>query len=303
MIELAYAQEVASTKANKQPIVALESTIISHGMPYPRNMETALRVEEMVRKNGAIPATIAIIEGVPKIGLSHQEIEILAKAGTSVTKVSRRDFPVVLAQKQHGATTVAGTMILAEKAGIKIFATGGIGGVHRNGENTLDVSADLQELANTSVAVISAGVKSILDLGLTLEYLETMGVPVWGYQTAELPAFFTRYSGFNLDRSVEDVDALAQLLKAKWDFGLKGGVLIGNPVPASASIPKKEIDVFIEAALTQANEKGVTGKAITPFLLAKIDELTKGNSLNTNIELVLNNAQLAAELAVYFLNT
>ncbi len=303
MIELAYSEEVTAAKANEQPIVALESTIISHGMPFPRNMETALRVEEIVRNNGAVPATLAIIDGVPKIGLSHKEIEILAKAGPSVTKVSRRDFPVVLTQKLHGATTVAGTMILAEKAGIQIFATGGIGGVHRNGENTLDISADLQELANTSVAVISAGVKSILDLGLTLEYLETMGVPVWGYQTEELPAFFTRDSGFKLDRRVDDVDELAQLLKTKWSFGLRGGVLIGNPVPEVASIPKKEINIFIEEALAQAHKKGVTGKSITPFLLAKIDELTQGSSLNTNIELILNNAKLAANLAVSFNNT
>lgn len=298
MIQIEFSPEVASAKANNLPIVALESTIISHGMPYPQNLETALLVEQKVREFGAIPATIAVIDGVPKIGLGSKDLAILAKAGQSVTKMSRRDFPEVLALKKHGATTVAATMILAEKADIKVFATGGIGGVHRNGQNTLDISADLQELGRTSVAVVSAGVKSILDLGLTLEYLETMGVPVWGYQTAELPAFFTRESGFLLDRQVDDVALLAQMLDAKWKFGLKGGVLIGNPVPKEWSIPKEVINDFINTALAQADEQGIKGKAITPFLLAKIDELTAGKSLATNIELVLNNAKLAAQISV-----
>ncbi|HHB79136.1 MAG TPA: pseudouridine-5'-phosphate glycosidase [Saprospiraceae bacterium] len=297
MIKIEYAPEVAKAMANGKPIVALESTIISHGMPFPKNMETAYLVEEVVRENGAYPATIAIIGGVPKIGLTEKEIRILAEAGKSVTKVSRRDFPMVLAQKKHGATTVAGTMILAEKAGIRIFATGGIGGVHRGAENTMDISADLQELANTSVAVVSAGVKSILDLGLTLEYLETMGVPVWGYQTSELPAFFTRDSGFRLDYRADDVETLAKMLKAKWDFGLKGGVLIGNPVPRLYSMDKWEIEGVIREALLEAKKQGRKGKKITPFLLSKINELTKGKSLATNIELVLNNARLAARLA------
>ncbi len=300
MIKIEYSPEVAFALAHNKPVVALESTIISHGMPFPKNMETAYRVEGVVRENGAYPATIAIINGIPKVGLTEKEIEILAKAGKSVTKVSRRDFPVVLAQKTHGATTVAGTMILAEKAGIRIFATGGIGGVHRNGENTMDISADLQELANTSVAVISAGVKSILDLGLTLEYLETMGVPVWGYETSELPAFFTRDSGFRLDYRVDDVEELAQMLKAKWDFGLDGGVLIGNPVPRLHSLNKRDIDATIQEALIEAKKQGRKGKDITPFLLSKINELTNGKSLATNIELVLNNARLAANLAQRF---
>ncbi len=300
MINIAYSPEVAYAKAHNKPIVALESTIISHGMPFPKNMETAYQVEAVVRETGAYPATIAIIDGVPKVGLTEKEIRILAEAGTSVTKVSRRDLPVVLAEKQHGATTVAGTMILAEKAGIRIFATGGIGGVHRDGQNTLDISADLQELARTSVAVISAGVKSILDLGLTLEYLETMGVPVWGYQTNELPAFFTRDSGFRLDYRVDDVATLAQMLKAKWEFGLDGGVLIGNPVPRIHSMPKSEIDQIIAQALVEAGKKGIKGKEITPFLLAKVNELTQGKSLATNIELVLNNARLAANLAMKY---
>ena len=298
MIKIEYSPEVAFALAHNKPVVALESTIISHGMPYPKNMETAYQVEAVVRENGAYPATIAIIDGIPKVGLTETEIKILAKAGKSITKVSRRDFPVVLAQKSHGATTVAGTMILAEKAGIRIFATGGIGGVHRNGENTLDISADLQELANTSVAVVSAGVKSILDLGLTLEYLETMGVPVWGYETSELPAFFTRESGFRLDCRVDDVNELAQMLKAKWDFGLDGGVLIGNPVPRLYSLNKRDIDAVIHDALVEAQKQGRKGKAITPFLLSKINELTNGKSLDTNIQLVLNNARLAAKLAL-----
>lgn len=300
MKKIEYSPEVAFALSKGKPIVALESTIISHGMPFPKNMETAYQVEAVVRENGAYPATIAIIDGVPKVGLTEKEIKILAEAGKSVTKVSRRDFPMVLAQKKHGATTVAGTMILAAKAGIRIFATGGIGGVHREGQNTMDISADLQELAKTSVAVVSAGVKSILDLGLTLEYLETMGVPVWGYQTSELPAFFTRDSGHRLDYRADDVETLAQMLRAKWDFGLDGGVLIGNPVPRIHSMEKAKIDAIIQEALLEARKQGRRGKAITPFLLSKINELTEGESLATNIELVLNNARLAANLAVKY---
>ena len=294
---LEYSPEVAFALEHNKPIVALESTIISHGMPYPQNMETAFRVEAVVRENGAYPATIAVINGVPKVGLTEKEIKTLAKAGKSVKKVSRRDLPVVFAQKVHGATTVAGTMIIAEKAGIKVFATGGIGGVHRGGENSFDISADLQELANTSVAVIAAGVKSILDIGLTLEYLETMGVPVWGYETSEMPAFFTRESGFRLDYRVDGVEELAQMLKAKWEFGLDGGVLIANPIPRLHSMNKREIDATIREALTESRRQGRMGKAITPFLLSKINELTEGKSLATNIELILNNARLAAKVA------
>lgn len=286
-------------KENK-PVVALESTIISHGMPYPQNVETALKVEEIIRENGAIPATMAILNGKLKVGLNKEEIDYLGKKGLKVIKASRRDIPVILAKKEDGATTVASTMILANLAGIKIFATGGIGGVHRGAETTMDISADLEELAMTDVAVVCAGAKSILDLGLTLEYLETKGVPVLGYQTKELPAFYTRESGFNLDAKIDSPEEFAEILKAKWSVGLKGGVVIANPIPEKFAMDYNTIHNAIEEALKEAKENHIKGKESTPFLLAKVKEITKGKSLESNIELVFNNAKLAAEIAKNF---
>ncbi|WP_413582847.1 pseudouridine-5'-phosphate glycosidase [Bdellovibrio sp. HCB288] len=290
--------EVKQALAKGLPVVALESTIISHGMPYPQNYEMALAVEDKVRAHGAVPATIAIINGELRAGLSKPEIESFAKKGLQITKVSRRDIPLVVAAKKDGATTVASTMIIAELAGIPVFATGGIGGVHRGAEQTMDVSADLEELAQTNVAVICAGAKSILDIGLTLEYLETKGVPVLGFQTAELPAFYTRESGFKVDAKVDSAQELADILKAKWNMGLKGGVVIANPVPVEYSLDFKSMEAVIENALKEMNAKGIKGKESTPFLLGKVKELTAGKSLETNIQLVLNNAKLAAEIAV-----
>ncbi|WP_413561592.1 pseudouridine-5'-phosphate glycosidase [Bdellovibrio sp. HCB209] len=290
--------EVANALKNGKPVVALESTIISHGMPYPQNFEMALAVEGKVREHGAVPATIAIIDGELRAGLSVKEIEAFAKKGMQITKVSRRDIPVIVAQKKDGATTVASTMIIAELAGIKIFATGGIGGVHRGAETTMDISADLEELGQTNVAVICAGAKSILDIGLTLEYLETKGVPVLGYQTADLPAFYTRESGFKVDAKIDSATEMAAILKSKWQLGLKGGVVIANPVPEAYSLDFKEMEKVINNALTEMNQKGVKGKDSTPFLLGKVKELTAGKSLETNIQLVLNNAKVAAEIAV-----
>jgi pseudouridine-5'-phosphate glycosidase len=289
--------EVAAALVADQPVVALESTIISHGMPYPRNVETALLVEETIRESGAVPATIAIIEGRLKIGLSKDQIEYLGKTGTDVTKVSRRDIPFMIAGQKDGATTVAATMILAQMAGIKVFATGGIGGVHRGAQESFDISADLQELANTNVAVVCAGAKSILDLGLTREYLETQGVPVVGYQTNSLPAFYTRESDQSVDYCLDSAEAIAIALKAKWEIGLKGGVVIANPIPQRYAMPVETINNAIEQALAEANEQGIAGKESTPFLLARVCELTGGNSLNSNIQLVLNNARLGAEIA------
>lgn len=286
-------------KENK-PVVALESTIISHGMPYPQNVETALKVEEIIRENGAIPATMAILNGKLKVGLNKEEIDYLGKKGLKVIKASRRDIPVILAKKEDGATTVASTMILANLAGIKIFATGGIGGVHRGAETTMDISADLEELAMTDVAVVCAGAKSILDLGLTLEYLETKGVPVLGYKTKELPAFYTRESGFNLDAKIDSPEEFAEILKAKWSVGLKGGVVIANPIPEKFAMDYNTIHNAIEEALKEAKENHIKGKESTPFLLAKVKEITKGKSLESNIELVFNNAKLAAEIAKNF---
>ncbi len=283
-----------------QPVVALESTIISHGMPYPENVETALLVEQTVRENGAIPATIAILGGKLKAGLSEAEITHLGKTGREVVKTSRRDIPFILARGISGATTVASTMIIAEMAGIRIFATGGIGGVHRGAAETMDISADLQELANTSVAVVCAGAKSILDIGLTLEYLETYGVPVIGYGTDEFPAFYTRRSGFGVDYRVDSPEELAKALKIKWEAGLNGGVIIANPIPAAHEPALTPIQQATEAALAEAHRMGVKGKEITPFLLAKIKELTGGESLKANVELVLNNARLAAKVAAAF---
>jgi pseudouridylate synthase len=292
--------EVKAALKAKQPVVALESTIISHGMPYPKNVETALQVEQKVRDIGAIPATCAIINGKLTAGLSLSEIEYLGKEGLKITKASRRDLPFLVSQGKSGATTVASTMIIAQLAGIKIFATGGIGGVHRGAEHTMDISADLQELANTPVAVVCAGVKSILDIGLTLEYLETYGVPVLSYQTKEFPAFYTRKSGFQADYRMDSPLQIAQLMQAKWAMQLQGGVLIGNPIPEKYQMDANEIENLIQTALAAADEAGIKGKAITPFLLAKIERLTEGKSLFSNIELVYNNATLAADIAVEF---
>ncbi len=294
---LEISEELKNALKNNKPVIALESTIISHGMPYPQNAETALKVESIVRENGGIPATIAIIGGKLKVGLSPQEIELLGKEGEKVIKVSRRDIPYIIANRLNGATTVASTMIIANMAGIKIFATGGIGGVHRGAEHTMDISADLQELANTNVAVICAGAKSILDLGLTLEYLETNGVPVLGYKTKELPAFYTRNSGFNLDYAIDTPKEFAKILHAKWELGLKGGAVIANPIPEEYSMDNKIISKVIEEAVEEAEKLGIKGKASTPFLLDKIQKLTSGSSLKANIELVFNNTKLATEIA------
>lgn len=286
----------AALKAGK-PVVALESTIISHGMPYPRNVETALMVEDTVRKNGAVPATIAIIGGRLKAGLSKEEIEYLGKTGRGVAKASRRDVAALVAGKKDGATTVTTTMMIAHMAGIEIFATGGIGGVHRGAETTMDISADLEELAQTPVMVVCAGAKSILDLGLTLEYLETKGVPVIGYGTDELPAFYTRKSGFGVDYRVDSPEELAAIFSAQRELGLKGGMLVTNPIPEEYAMDKAVIDKAIEQALRECSEQGIKGKDTTPFLLAKVVELTGGDSLESNIKLVLNNAAVAAKTA------
>ena len=290
--------EVQAALAEGKPVVALESTIISHGMPYPRNVETALMVEDTVRKNGAVPATIAIIGGRLKAGLSKEEIEYLGKTGRGVAKASRRDVAALVAGKKDGATTVTTTMMIAHMAGIEIFATGGIGGVHRGAETTMDISADLEELAQTPVMVVCAGAKSILDLGLTLEYLETKGVPVIGYGTDELPAFYTRKSGFGVDYRVDSPEELAAIFSAQRELGLKGGMLVTNPIPEEHSMDKEVIDKAIEQALRECSEQGVKGKDTTPFLLAKVVELTGGDSLESNIKLVLNNATVAAKTAV-----
>lgn len=292
--------EVADALANNKAIVALESTIISHGMPYPKNAETALQVEQVIRDAGAVPATIAILNGRLKAGLSEAEIRELGQKGHDVHKTSRRDIPFVIARQMDGATTVASTMIIAQLAGIRIFATGGIGGVHRGATTTMDISADLEELANTSVAVVCAGTKSILDLPLTLEYLETKGVPVVGYQTDEFPAFYTRESGLPVDFNAQSPTELAKALKAKWDLSLRGGMVIANPIPEESSMDPVYIDKMIAEALRQAEIEDVKGKAITPFLLAKIEQLTRGESLASNIDLVLNNARLAAAIAKEF---
>ena len=292
------APEVRLALQQGQPVVALESTIISHGMPYPQNVATALRVEAEVRSSGALPATIAVIDGRLTAGLSAAQIEALGRAGPTVAKVSRRDLPFIVATNQTGATTVAATMIIAAMAGIRVFATGGIGGVHRGAAQTFDISADLQELARTPVAVVCAGAKSILDLGLTLEYLETHGVPVVGYRTAQLPAFFTQDSGFSVDYRLDDASEIARLLQIKWAMRLGGGVVIANPIPAAHAMPRAVIDAAIEQALSDAQAQGISGKQTTPFLLERVNALTGGNSLAANIELVLNNARLASAVAV-----
>ena len=291
------APEVQQALADGRPVVALESTIISHGMPYPKNVETALLVEQTLRDNGAVPATIAILGGRLKAGLSKEEITYLGKSGRKVAKVSRRDLPVICARGADGATTVTTTMMIAHMAGISVFATGGIGGVHRGAETTMDISADLEELAHTPVMVVCAGAKSILDLGLTLEYLETHGVPVLGYGTKELPAFYTRKSGFEVDYRVDTPAELAAAFRASLDLGLRGGMLVTNPIPEEFAMDHEVINRAIDEAVAQANAQGIHGKATTPFLLAKVKELTGGDSLDSNIQLVFNNARLAAQTA------
>ena len=291
------APEVAEALRAKKPVVALESTIISHGMPYPQNVETALNVERIIRECGAVPATIAIIGGRLKTGLTPEQIDYLGKTGAGVAKASRRDLPVLVARGMDGATTVTTTMMIAAIAGIRVFATGGIGGVHRGAETTMDISADLEELAETPVMVVCAGAKSILDLGLTLEYLETKGVTVIGYGTEELPAFYTRKSGFGVDYRLDTPEELARAFHVKRELGLRGGMLVTNPIPEEYSMDKAVIDAAIDAALAEAKANGVHGKAVTPFLLAKVKELTGGDSLASNIQLVYNNARLAAKTA------
>lgn len=290
-------KEVKVALENNKPVVALESTIISHGMPYPQNVETALKVEEIIRSKGAIPATIGIIGGRLKAGLTNEEIDYMGKT-KGIAKVSRRDIPFIVSNKKDGATTVASTMIIAAMAGIKVFATGGIGGVHRGAETTMDISADLEELAMTNVAVVCAGAKSILDIGLTLEYLETKGVPVLGYKTDELPAFYTIKSGYKVDFNMDSPKSIADLIHTKWSLSLDGGVLITNPIPEEFSMDEALIEKVISDAVIEASKLGVKGKETTPFLLSKIKEITKGDSLDSNIQLVYNNARLAAEVAV-----
>ena len=289
--------EVAAALAENRPVVALESTIISHGMPYPQNVETALHVESIVREQGAVPATVAVINGRLRAGLTPEEIDYLGRKGREVIKVSRRDLPVVVARGLDGATTVASTMIIAALAGNEVFATGGIGGVHRGAETTMDISADLEELAMTPVMVVCAGAKSILDLGLTLEYLETKGVPVLGYGTAELPAFYTRQSGFGVDYRVDTPAELASIWNAKRGMGLAGGALVANPIPEEFSMDKATIDKAIGQALAECAEQGIHGKETTPFLLARIAEITGNDSLDSNIQLVFNNVALGAQIS------
>lgn len=291
------APEVQKALEEGRPVVALESTIISHGMPYPQNVETALNVEKIIRENGAVPATIAVIGGRLKAGLSEAEIDYLGKTGAGVTKASRRDLPILVAEGRDGATTVTTTMIIAHMAGIQVFATGGIGGVHRGAQQTFDISADLEELAHTPVMVVCAGAKSILDLGLTLEYLETKGVPVIGYGTSELPAFYTRKSGFGVDYELDTPEELAAAFHAERELGMKNGMLVTNPVPEKYSMDHKVIDKAIEQALAEAKAQGIHGKETTPFLLAKVKDLTGGDSLESNIQLVYNNAVLGAKTA------
>ena len=288
--------EVQKALDEGRPVVALESTILSHGMPWPQNLQFGHDVERLIWEEGAVPATIAILDGQLKVGLTDAELERMCRAN-DVGKVSRRDVPVYLAAGKAGATTVATTMLIAEMAGIPVFATGGIGGVHRGAETTMDISADLQELAHTSVAVVSAGVKSILDIGLTLEYLETMGVPVLGMRTQDFPAFYCRRSGFSVDYALQDEAEAARVMKAKWEAGLKGGLIIANPVPEEYAMDSDQMAKIIDEAVAESREKGIKGKKITPFLLARIVELTGGESLNTNIQLAFHNARCAARIA------
>ena len=294
---LSVSPEVQSALEENRPVVALESTIISHGMPYPKNVETALHVEEIIREHGAVPATIAVIQGKMTVGCTKEQIEYLGKRGLDVPKASRRDLPVLLARGLDGATTVTTTMIAAAAAGVKIFATGGIGGVHRGAETTMGISADLEELAQTPVLVVCAGCKSILDIGLTLEYLETKGVPVLGYKTEEMPAFYTTHSGFRVDYRMESPEDVAAVFRAKLACGLKGGMLLANPIPEQYAMDLDYINANIDAALKECGEKGIRGKGITPFLLDRIQKLTGGKSLEANIQLVYNNAAVGAEVA------
>lgn len=294
---LHFHSEVKKALDEKRPIVALESTIISHGMPYPDNVKMALDVEKLIKDEGAVPATIAIIKGEIHVGLTKDEIEFLAKE-PGVYKVGKRDFGYVISQGKTGATTVSGTSIIANLAGIKVFATGGIGGVHRGAQETFDISRDLEELASLNICVVCAGAKSILDLGLTLEYLETKGVEVIGYQTDSLPAFYSRTSPYKVNYRLDDPKAIADLLHAKWSIGLTGGAVIANPIPEKYSMDHHVIDEAIEKALAEANAHGIKGQHVTPFLLSKIKELTGGESLESNIELVYNNARLAANIAI-----
>ena len=289
--------EVKEALDSGKPVVALESTIISHGMPYPKNVETALAVEELIRKNGAVPATVGIIKGRIKVGLTEEEVEYMAKS-PDVLKVSRRDYPLVIAKQLDGATTVAGTMIAASMAGIKLFVTGGIGGVHRGAGESFDISADLEELKKTGVAVVCAGVKSILDIGATLEYLETSGVPVISFGTDEFPAFYSRKSGFKTECMLDCPKDIAKVINMKYALGLSGGMLIACPIPEADEIPYEKMDKVIVQALRECSEKGITGKRITPFLLDRVKQLTDGESLEANIKLVLNNANIGSQIAV-----
>ncbi len=294
---LQVSQEVREALAAGKPVVALESTIISHGMPYPQNVETALNVERIIREEGAVPATIAIIGGKMVVGCSREQIEYLGRKGLEVTKASRRDLPVLLSRGEDGATTVTTTMIAASLAGVRVFATGGIGGVHRGAETTMDISADLEELAETQVLVVCAGAKSILDLGLTLEYLETKGVPVIGYRTKELPAFYTTRSGFAVDYRLDTPEEIADAFRVKLACGLRGGMLVTNPIPEQYAMDYDYINENINAAIEECNRLGIKGKQTTPYLLDKIQKLTGGESLKANIQLVYNNARLAAGIA------
>ena len=296
---LSITPEIEEAIKEGKPIVALESTILSHGMPYPENLEFAHKVEEIIRGEGAIPATTAIIDGKLKVGLNAEELELMCKAD-NIAKASRRDVAVYLATKQTAATTVATTMMIADMAGIRVFATGGIGGVHRGAQETMDISADLQELSNTAVCVVSAGCKSILDIGLTLEYLETMGVPVLGYNTDAFPAFYCEDSGFKVDYNAKDSQTVAKIMKTKWDLGLKGGVILANPIPHEYSMDHKVIDKVIDEAVKMAKEKGIKGKGTTPFLLATIKDLTGGDSFASNLQLAYNNAKVASLVAIEY---
>ncbi len=292
-------ESVKQALLENKPVVALESTIISHGMPYPDNIKMALQVEQIIKDQGAVPATIAILNGVIKVGLTKQEIEELAQA-KDVLKVSKRDLAYAVSTNKIGATTVSATMIIAQKAGIKVFATGGIGGVHKGAQETFDISRDLEELANVDVAVVCAGVKSILDLGLTLEYLETKGVEVLGYKTKELPSFYSRKSGFNVDYQMDSPKDIAKLMHTKWQLGLSGGVVIANPIDKQDSMDSQKIDEIIKKAVIEANKLGIKGKDITPYLLAKVKQMSKGESLDANLKLIFNNAKLAAQIAVFY---
>lgn len=296
---LSITPEIKQALKEGKAVVALESTILSHGMPYPENLEFAHKVEEIIRGKGAIPATTAIINGQLKVGLDAQELELMCK-GDNIAKASRRDLAVYIATNQTAATTVATTMMIADMAGIRVFATGGIGGVHRGAQESMDISADLQELSNTKVCVVSAGCKSILDIGLTLEYLETFGVPVLGFNTDKFPAFYCDDSGFKVDYNAKDVKTVAKIMRTKWNLGLKGGLIVGNPIPKEYSMDHEYIDGAIDKAVDMAKEKGIHGKETTPFLLATIKELTGGDSLASNLQLAYNNARVAAEIAIEF---